>query len=53
MIGYFWAYQVSLLGKSEISSSIIFLMGYVNAFTNIIYAIAFLMIPKPQKFTLN
>jgi len=53
MIMYFWAYQVSLFGKSDISNSIIFLMGYVNVFTNIIYAIAFLMVPKPQKFTLQ
>jgi len=53
MIVYFWAYQVSLFGKSEISGIIIFLMAYVNVFTNIIYAIAFLLIPAPQKFTLD
>ena len=53
MIVYFWAYQVSLFGKTEISNSIVYLMGYVNAFTNILYAIALLLIPAPQKFTLN
>ncbi|MHA4810889.1 hypothetical protein ACX0G9_22470 [Flavitalea flava] len=53
MIVYFWAYQVSLFGKSEITNVIIFLMAYVNVLTNIIYAIAFLLIPAPQKFTLK
>ncbi|HWK04543.1 MAG TPA: hypothetical protein VNS58_12975 [Puia sp.] len=53
MIVYFWAYEVSLFGKSEITGIIIFLMAYVNVFTNIIYAIAFLLIPAPQKFTLR
>jgi hypothetical protein len=59
MIVYFWAFQVSRVGTSqpsntsEITSGIIFLMAYVNAFTNIIYAIAFLLIPAPVKFTLK
>jgi len=53
MIVYFWAYHVSLFEKSDISNHIIFLMAYVNAFSNIIYAIAFLLIPAPQKFTLK
>jgi len=54
MIVYFWAYEVSLFGgKLEISITINFLMSYVNVFTNIIYAIAFLLIPAPQKFTLD
>lgn len=53
MIVYFWSFQISLFGKSDISNSIIFLMAYVNVFTNIIYAIAFLLIPAPQKFTLE
>ncbi len=53
MIVYYWAFEVSLFGKPEISSSIAFLMSYVNVLTNIIYAIAFLMIPAPQKFTLD
>jgi hypothetical protein len=29
------------------------LFGYVNALTNIIFAIALLRIPPPQKFTLK
>jgi hypothetical protein len=53
MIVYFWAFEVSRFGKSEITSSIIILMVYVNALTNIIYAIAFLFIPAPVKFTLK
>lgn len=53
MIVYYWAYEVSLFGKSEISITINMLMSYVNVFTNIIYAIAFLLIPAPQKFTLK
>lgn len=53
MIVYYWAFEVSLFGKPDISTSITFLMAYVNVFTNIIYAIAFLLIPAPQKFTLD
>jgi hypothetical protein len=50
---YEWAYQTSLFGLSNITSSIIMLFGYFNALTNIIFAIAFLLIPAPQKFTLR
>lgn len=53
LIVYLWAFQVSLFGKSEITNVIIVLMQYVNVLTNIIYAIAFLLIPAPQKFTLK
>ena len=53
MIVYYWAFEVSMFGKSEIAVNINFLMSYVNVFTNIIYAIAFLLIPAPQKFTLD
>jgi len=55
MIVYYWALEISRLGRSEISISIsiTFLLGYVNILTNIIYAIAFLLFPKPQKFTLQ
>jgi hypothetical protein len=52
MIVFYWAFEVSLFGKTEISNIITFLMAYMNAFTNIIYAIAFLLIPAPQKFKL-
>jgi hypothetical protein len=54
MILYYWASAVSLYGKSVASSTVIFyLMAYINALTNIIYAIAFLLIPARQKFTLK
>jgi hypothetical protein len=48
-----WAYQTSLKGVTETSTFIIMLFGYVNALTNIIFAIALLRIPPPQKFTLK
>jgi len=53
MILYFWAYQVSRIGKTEITSAIIFLMAYVNALTNSIFAIAFLLIPARVQFKLE
>jgi hypothetical protein len=49
---YEWAYQASLFGQSSITTNIIMSFGYINAGTNIIFAIAFLMIPARQKFTL-
>lgn len=48
-----WAYQTSLKGMTETTSFIIVLHNYVNALTNIIFAIALLLIPPPQKFTLK
>ena len=51
-IVYEWAYQYSRTGESQITSTIIFLFGYINALTNIIFAIAFLRIPAPKKFKL-
>ncbi|HLZ87865.1 MAG TPA: hypothetical protein VKQ52_11510 [Puia sp.] len=48
-----WAYQTSLTGATETSTFIIMLFGYVNALTNIIFGIALLRIPPPQKFTLK
>ncbi|HEY4060424.1 MAG TPA: hypothetical protein VGM30_00910 [Puia sp.] len=54
MILYYWASAVSMYGKSVASSTVIFyLMAYINALTNIIYAIAFLLIPARVKFTLK
>jgi hypothetical protein len=50
---YEWAYQTSLFGQSDITTNIIMLFGYINALTNIIFAIALLLIPAPQKFTLR
>ena len=51
-IVYEWAYQSSRSGASQITTTIIFLFGYINALTNIIFAIAFLRIPSPKKLTL-
>jgi len=53
MIVYFWAYQVSRFGKSEITTAIIFLMAYVNALTNSMFAIAFLLVPARVRFKLE
>lgn len=50
---YEWAYQVSLYDSTHITSTIIALFAYINALTNIIFAVAFLLIPAPQKFTLQ
>jgi hypothetical protein len=54
LILYSWASAVSMYGKSVASSTAIFyLMAYINALSNIIYAIAFLLIPARVKFTLK
>jgi len=50
---YEWAYQSSLYGATDITTTIISLFGYINALTNIIFAIALLKIPAPEKFTLR
>jgi hypothetical protein len=50
---YYWAYQVSRYDKLVMSSTFIFLMAWINALTNGIYAIAFLLIPARVQFTLN
>ena len=49
---YFWAYQVSLYNTSKMSTTFVYMMAYVNALTNSIYAIAFLLVPARVKFTL-
>jgi len=52
-IVYEWAYQSSNnAAPIVITETIIFLWGYINALTNIIFAIAFLRIPAPKKFIL-
>ncbi|MBN9382386.1 MAG: hypothetical protein J0H74_16575 [Chitinophagaceae bacterium] len=53
MIVYIWAFAISFFGAEQITRRITFFMSYINVLTNIIYAIAFLLIPKPLKFTLN
>jgi len=50
---YEWAYQTSLFGATDITGKIVELIGYINALTNIIFAIALLKIPAPEKFTLR
>jgi hypothetical protein len=50
---YEWAYQSSLYGATDITTTIISLFGYINALTNIIFAIALLRIPAPEKFSLR
>jgi hypothetical protein len=52
-IVYEWAYQVSLSDKTEITSAIISGFAYINALTNVIFAIALLSISRPQKFVLR
>ena len=52
-IVYEWAYQTSVGGATETTNFIIMSFGYVNALTNIIFAIALLCIPRPQRFSLG
>jgi hypothetical protein len=51
-IVYEWAYQSSRTSATEITSTIIFLFGYINALANIIFAIAFLRIPASREIRL-
>jgi hypothetical protein len=54
MIVYYWALSVSTYDKTiTTTSSVLYLMAYVNALANTIYAIAFLLLPAPTKFTLK
>ena len=48
-----WAYQMSLQGATETTTRIIVGFSYVDVLVNIIFAIALLRIPRPQKFTLK
>lgn len=50
---YEWAYQLSLFGKSDFTIGIQFLFGYINALTNIIYALSLLLIPRRKEFRLE
>jgi len=49
---YEWAFQSSRTGETQITITIIHGFGYINALTNIIFALAFLRIPVPKKFKL-
>lgn len=48
-----WAYQTSVIGATKTTDIIIMLNAWFNALTNIIFAIALLRIPRPQKFVLQ
>jgi hypothetical protein len=48
-----WAYQTSLGGATNVTRSILMLNSYINALQNVIFAIAILRIPRPQRFTLR
>lgn len=48
-----WAYQTSITGATKTTNIIIMLNAWFNALTNVIFAIALLRIPRPQKFTLR
>ncbi|HMH34544.1 MAG TPA: hypothetical protein VK543_16010 [Puia sp.] len=48
-----WAYQLSLLGKSDFTTTIIYLFSYINVVTNIIFGIALLIIPQNREFKLE
>jgi hypothetical protein len=50
---YEWAYQISLFGKSEFTAIVESLFAYINALTNIIFALALLIIPRREKFRLE
>ena len=53
-IMYEWAYQISIQGaNSATSNNIISLFAYINAFSNIIFGIAMLMIPSNKKIGLE
>jgi hypothetical protein len=49
---YEWAYRYSITNPIEITTRIISLFGYINALTNIIFAIAIGRLPKENKLTL-
>jgi len=51
-IVYEWAYQTSVRGSTDTALFVIMLFGYVNALTNIIFAIALLCIPRRPRFSL-
>jgi hypothetical protein len=49
---YEWAYRYSISNPIEITTRIISLFGYINALTNIIFAIAVVKLPAEKKLTL-
>jgi len=51
---YEWSYQVSLVHEpGQFTTTIISLFTYMDALTNIIFGIAFLVAPRDQKFNLE
>ena len=49
---YEWAYQSSVHRSTDTALFVIMLFGYVNALTNVIFAIALLCIRRPPRFSL-
>jgi hypothetical protein len=52
-IVYEWAYQLSLLGKSDFTYTVSSMFSYINALTNLIFGIALLILPVDRKFRLE
>lgn len=52
-IVYEWAYQLSLVEPTYFTKAVSSMFGYINALTNIIFSIAFLLIPVQRKFELK
>jgi hypothetical protein len=52
-IVYEWAYQVSLYGQTGFTAGIEFFFAYINALVNLLFAVAFLLIPARERFRLS
>jgi hypothetical protein len=50
---YEWTYQLSIVEPTHFTETISYLFGYMNALVNIIFGIAFLLIPVQRKFKLE
>ena len=49
-IVYEWAYQLSRVESTYFTETVSYLFGYMNALVNIIFGLAFLLIPVQRKF---
>jgi hypothetical protein len=52
-IVYEWAYQLSRIESTYFTETISYLFGYMNALVNIIFGVAFLLIPVQRKYKLD
>jgi hypothetical protein len=51
---YEWAYQVSIHGSTGVTTNnIIYLFSYVNAFANLVFALAISQVPPHKKFEME